>query len=210
MLREGRTQTFLLGGHTQDTAKDSFPRAGNQCSLLDCRGGTALDLWGSGLCALRHSMALQVPARDTRRDMDSQELLLGDGTGGRLQMGRDRLGHWGCWHPGALMMWIGTGCCGALTQGAAPSRAQLLGEAGGGSERGRGVLHLAVVQQRHGGGVALVPVVGVAGLRLLARVALLHLVDHPTQLNFCGFAVSAAGRDGKYKWEELDEKMPLL
>lgn len=70
--------------------------------------------------------------------------------------------------------------------------------------------HLAVVQQRHRGRVALVPVIGVAGLLLIARVALLHLVDHPTELNFCGFTISAAGRDGKYKCEELDGKMPLL
>lgn len=31
-------------GDTQETAKDSFPRAGNRCSPLDLRGGTALDL----------------------------------------------------------------------------------------------------------------------------------------------------------------------
>lgn len=34
------------GGDTQETAKDSFPRAGNWCSPLDLRGGTALDLLG--------------------------------------------------------------------------------------------------------------------------------------------------------------------
>lgn len=46
-------------------------------------------------------MALQVRARDTRREMDSQELLLGDGTSGKRQAGS--LGVLSC------------RCCGALT-----------------------------------------------------------------------------------------------
>lgn len=47
-------------------------------------------------------MALQVRARDTRREMDSQELLLGDGTSGKRQVGS--LGV------------LASRCCGALTQ----------------------------------------------------------------------------------------------
>lgn len=57
--------------------------------------------------------------------------------------------------------------------------------------------YLAVVEERGGRGVALVPVVGVAGLRLIAKVALLGLVYLTTQLDFYGIAFSAARRDGE-------------
>lgn len=67
--------------------------------------------------------------------------------------------------------------------------------------------HLPVVQEGHGGAVALVPVVGVAGLWLLTGIALLGLVDCPTQLDFYGLTVFAAGRNGEWnKCEKLDEK----
>lgn len=54
-------------------------------------------------------MALQVCARDTRRETDSQELLWGDGMGLRSEMGRDKLGycrHLGCCHPGPVVLYI--------------------------------------------------------------------------------------------------------
>lgn len=53
MLRERRAQTLLLmsvaallGGDTQETEKDRFPRAANQRSFLDFKGVTALYLLG--------------------------------------------------------------------------------------------------------------------------------------------------------------------
>lgn len=89
--------------------------------------------------------------------------------------------------------------------------AELLSKAGGWCQSCWNVPHPPVVQEWHRGAVALVPVVGVAGLWFLARVALLCLVDCPTQLNFYGFTTFAAGRDGKQnKCEKLDEKMRLL
>lgn len=64
-----------------------------------------------------------------------------------------------------------------------------------------------MVQQGHRGAVALIPVVGVACLRFFTGVALLGLVDGPTQINFYGFTIFAAGRDGKWnKCEELGKK----
>lgn len=55
-------------------------------------------------------MALQVRARGTRRDTESQELLLGDGTSLRLEMGRDKLGYCRSQHLGAAMqvLWCST------------------------------------------------------------------------------------------------------
>lgn len=63
---------------------------------------------------LRHSLALQLCARNTRREAESQELLLGDGTSLRLEMGRDKLGycrgqHLGCCHPGTVVLYIHLG-----------------------------------------------------------------------------------------------------
>lgn len=111
LFREGRAQTLLLmsGGGTQEPEKDSFPRAVNQCNSLDFRGMPYI-CWGSGLCGVRHSMALQIHARET----ESQELLLGDGMRLRLEMGRDKLGycrgkHLGCCHPGAVVLYIHLG-----------------------------------------------------------------------------------------------------
>lgn len=162
----------------------------------------------SGLCGLTHNRALQVPARDVRRETDSQELPLGAGTSLRLEMGRDkqsycRSWHLGCCHPGPVVFYTHFGEEQGGSRALAQQRAELFSEAGVWCQSCWDVPHLPVVQEGHRGAVALVPVVGVAGLWLLAGVALLGLLDRPTQINFYRLTISAAEREGKYnKCEE--------
>lgn len=79
--------------------------------------------------------------------------------------------------------------------GSGKQKAELLGEAGVRGQSCWHLHHLPVVQQGHRGAVALVPVVGVARLSFLTGVALLGLVDGPTQVNFYGLTIFAAGRE---------------
>lgn len=58
---------------------------------------------------------------------------------------------------------------------------------------------LPVVDEGEGCGVALVPVVGIAGFWLVAGGALLGLVYLTTQLNFYRITFFAAGRDEEQK-----------
>lgn len=96
-----------------------------------------------------------------------------------------------CCHPGPLVLYRHFGEDLGGSKALAQQRAKLLGKAGGWCQSCWDMPHLPVVQERHGGAVALVPVVGVAGLRLLTGVALLGLVDRPTQINFCGLTIFA-------------------
>lgn len=48
-------------------------------------------------------MALQVRARDVGREFDKQELLWGDGTSLRLEIGGEKLGYCRSWHLGAVI-----------------------------------------------------------------------------------------------------------
>lgn len=102
-----------------------------------------------------------------------------------------------CCHPATVVLYIHFGEELGGTKALAQQRAELLSEAGGRRQSCWNLPHLPVVQERHRGAVALVPVISVAGLWFLTGVALLGLVDCPTQLNFYGVTIFAAGRDGK-------------
>lgn len=74
---------------------------------------------------------------------------------------------------------------------------ELTGVAGCRCQNCLNIFRLPVVKEWEGCGVALVPVVGIAGFRFIAGGALLGLVYLTIQLNFYGIAFFAAGRDGE-------------
>ena len=74
---------------------------------------------------------------------------------------------------------------------------ELIGVAGCWRQNCLNICLLPVVEEWEGCGVALVPVVGIAGFRFVAGGALLGLVCLTAQLNFYGIAFFAAGRDGE-------------
>lgn len=84
-------------------------------------------------------------------------------------------------------------CDKALVQ----QRIELIGIAGCWRQNCLNVFRLPAVEEWEGCGVALVPVVGVAGFRFIAGGALLGLVYLAAQLNFYGIAFFATGRDGE-------------
>lgn len=74
---------------------------------------------------------------------------------------------------------------------------ELIGVAGCWCQNCLNIFCFSVVEEWEGCGVALVPVVGIAGLRFIAGGALLGLVYLTTQLNFNGIAFFAARRESK-------------
>lgn len=74
---------------------------------------------------------------------------------------------------------------------------ELVSVAGRGCQSCLNIPDLPVVAEWEGCGVALVPVVGIAGFRFVAGGALLSLVYLTTQLNFYRIAFFAARRDGE-------------